>query len=112
MEHTDMAKKFLQEAIGGTDYFHTAESYFLLGVISEKEGNREDALNNYINVIYLYPEAEEFVIKARLKAAEIMKEEGQKKEAACMLKPLKDKTLTEKLAEKLSQILKGLPECR
>ncbi len=110
--HTDMAKKFLQEAIGGTDYFHTAESYFLLGVIAEKEGNKEEALNSYINVIYLYPEAKEFVIKARLKAAEIMKKEGQKKEAACMLKPLKNEKLTEKLNEQLNKLIEGLPECR
>ncbi|MBK3333252.1 tetratricopeptide repeat protein [Persephonella atlantica] len=112
MEHTDMAQKFLQEAIGGTDYFHTAESYFLLGVIAEKRGDKEEALNNYINVVYLYPEAKEFVIKARLKAAEIMKEEGQKKEAACMVKPLKNINLEGKLDEMLKQILQNLPECR
>ncbi len=110
--HIDMAQKFLQEAIGGTDYFHTAESYFLLGVIAEKRGDKEEALNNYLNVVYLYPEAKEFVIKARLKAAEIMKKEGQKKEAACMVKPLKNLNLERKLNEKLKQILQNLPECR
>ncbi|WP_456465849.1 tetratricopeptide repeat protein [Persephonella sp.] len=110
--HADMALKYFEEAIGGSDYHHVAESYFLLGVIHQKNGNLEDALNNFINVVYLYPEAKEFVIKARLKAAEIMKESGQKKEAACMLKPIKNDEIEQKLKEKLQELLKGLPECR
>ncbi|HHG75474.1 MAG TPA: tetratricopeptide repeat protein, partial [Persephonella sp.] len=110
--YTDMALKYFEEAIGGSDYHHVAESYFLLGVIHQKNGNLEDALNNFINVVYLYPEAKEFVIKARLKAAEIMKESGQKKEAACMLKPIKNEEIEQKLKEKLQELLKGLPECR
>ncbi len=110
--YTDMALKYLEEATGGSDYHHVAESYFLLGVIYQKNGDLEDALNNFINVVYLYPEAKEFVIKARLKAAEIMKESGQKKEAACMLKPIKDKEIEQKLKEKLQELIEGLPECR
>ena len=110
--HADMALKYFEEATGGSDYYHVAESYFLLGVIHQKNGNLEDALNNFINVVYLYPEAKEFVIKARLKAAEIMKESGQKKEAACMLKPIKNEEIEQKLKEKLQELLKGLPECR
>ncbi|WP_457643011.1 tetratricopeptide repeat protein [Persephonella sp.] len=110
--HRDMALKYFEEAVGGKDYFHVAESYFLLGVIYQQEGDKEKALNNYINVVYLYPEAKEFAIKARLKAAEIMKETGQKKEASCMLKPVLNEELEEKLREKLNSLMKGLPECR
>jgi TolA-binding protein len=110
--YTDMALKYFEEAIGGSDYYHVAESYFLMGVIYRKEGDEENALNNFINVIYLYPEAKEFVIKARLKAAEIMKESGQKKEASCMLKPLLNEELEENLRKKLQELVKGLPECR
>ncbi|WP_456384759.1 tetratricopeptide repeat protein [Persephonella sp.] len=110
--HPELALKYLEEAVGGKDYFHVAESYFLLGVIYQREGKLENALNNYVNVIYLYPEAKEFVIKARLKAAEIMKETGQKKEAACMIKPLSGEKLDERLEKTLEKIKKGLPECR
>ena len=110
--YTDMALKYLEEATGGSDYYHVAESYFLLGVIHQKNGDTENALNNFINVVYLYPEAKEFVIKARLKAAEIMKENGQNKEAACMLKPIKNIDIEQKLKEKLQKLLEGLPECR
>ncbi|SNZ06345.1 Tetratricopeptide repeat-containing protein [Persephonella hydrogeniphila] len=110
--YTDMALKYFEEAIGGSDYYHVAESYFLMGVIYQKNGETENALNNFINVIYLYPEAKEFVIKARLKAAEIMKESGQKKEASCMLKPLLKEELEKNLKEKLQELIKGLPECR
>jgi len=106
------ALKYFEEAIGGKDYFHVAESYYLLGVIYQKKGEIENALNNYINVIYLHPEARELVIKARLKAAEIMKENGQKKEAACMIKPLFGEKLKNKEKKILAKIKKGLPECK
>jgi len=110
--HPELALKYLEEAIGGKDYFHVAESYFLLGVIYQKKGELEKALNNYVNVIYLYPEAKEFVVKARLKASEIMKKTGQKKESACMIKPLYREELGKMLKKTLREIEKGLPECR
>jgi len=108
----ETALRYLEEALGGKDYFHVAESYYLIGLIYHKRGKLEEALNSYINVIYLYPEAKELVVKARLKAAEIMKKTGQKKEAACMIKPLLDKKLPDNQAKELERIKKGLPECK
>jgi len=36
-----MALRYFEEAIGGSDYYHVAESYFLLGVIHQKNGDQE-----------------------------------------------------------------------
>ncbi|NPA12715.1 MAG: tetratricopeptide repeat protein [Aquificae bacterium] len=110
--HTDMAVKYLEEAIAGQDYYHVAESYYLLGLLNEKEGNLDKALSYYINVIYLYPEAKETVIKARIRAAGIMRAKGQRREASCMLKPLLEKELPPKLEAKVKRLKKSLPECR
>ena len=110
--YPQLAKKYLKEAVNGSDYNHVAESYYLLGLIYQQEGNLEKALNNFVNVVYLYPEAKEFVIKARIKAAEIMKSKGHKQEAACMLKPLKKYNLSPPLQQKLKQLQQGLPQCR
>ncbi|WP_029523178.1 tetratricopeptide repeat protein [Persephonella sp. KM09-Lau-8] len=110
--YPQLAKKYLEEAVNGSDYNHVAESYYLLGLIYQQEGNLEKALNNFVNVVYLYPEAKEFVIKARIKAAEIMKSKGHKQEAACMLKPLKKYNLSPPLQQKVKQLQKGLPQCR
>ncbi|WP_297453561.1 tetratricopeptide repeat protein [Persephonella sp.] len=110
--YPQLAKKYLEEAVNGSDYNHVAESYYLLGLIYQQEGNLEKALNNFVNVVYLYPEAKEFVIKARIKAAEIMKSKGHKQEAACMLKPLKKYNLNPPLQQKIKQLQEGLPQCR
>ena len=106
------ALKYLNEAIKGSDYNHVAESYYLIGLIYMEQGKKEEALNNIINVIYLYPEAKEVVPKARLQAARLMKELGKRYEAACVLKPLlKDKDIPVRIRNEAKKLKKTLPDC-
>ncbi len=105
------AIRYLEEALNSSDYNNVAESYYLLGIIHSKLEDEENALNSLINVIYLYPEAKEQVVKARLKAAEIMKKQGRRSEASCILKPLSSEELTDEQREFLKDLMKDLPEC-
>ncbi len=104
------AIKYLNEATQGNDYKHVAESYYLLAEIYKQTGAKDKALNNYLNVIYLYPNAKDTVIKARIEASEILQEEGKKEEASCIIKPLlksEDQTIFNLVVQKL----KELPRC-
>jgi TolA-binding protein len=105
------ALRYLEEALNSSDYNNVAESNYLIGLIYEKLEDLENALNNFINVIYLYPDAEEQVIKARLKVAEIMKKQGRRSEASCILKPIDQDRLTEEQKEVFQNLIKNLPEC-
>jgi tetratricopeptide (TPR) repeat protein len=106
------ALKYLNEAVRGSDYHNIAESYYLIGMIYKQQGRIEDALNNIINVIYLYPEAKDVVVKARVEAAKLMKKLGRRYEASCILKPvLKKKDLPSSLKREALKLNKELPEC-
>ncbi|ACO04138.1 MAG TPA: tetratricopeptide repeat protein [Persephonella sp.] len=105
------ALRYLEEALNSSDYNNVAESYYLIGLIYEKLEDIENALNSFINVIYLYPDATEQVIKARLKVAEIMKKQGRRSEASCILKPINQDQLTEEQREVFQSLIKNLPEC-
>ncbi len=104
------ALKYLNEATQATDYKHAAESYYLIAKIMRKEGNLEGALNNLLNVIYLYPEAEELVKISRIEASDILKEQNKKYEASCMLKPLLNDE-DEKIVDMVLDRMKDLPKC-
>ncbi len=104
------ALKYLNEATQATDYKHAAESYYLIAKILKKNGKLEDALNNLLNVIYLYPEAKELVKISRIEASDILKEQNKKYEASCMLKPLlndEDKKIVDMVLERMRE----LPKC-
>jgi len=105
-KNLSQAKRYFEEAVKGSDYNKVAESYLKLGDINEKEKKYEDALNAYINVIYLYSQNKDLVKKARLKAAKILIKEGKKDEAACMLEPIKDEKETKQLVQQYK-----LPPC-
>ncbi|NPA53726.1 MAG: tetratricopeptide repeat protein, partial [Aquificae bacterium] len=106
------ALKYLNEAIRGSDYHHIAESYYLIGLIYKQQGKKEEALNNIINVIYLYPEAKNIVVKARVEAAKLMKDLGRRYEASCILKPvLKEEQIPRYLKKEALKLKKKLPEC-
>jgi len=105
------ALKYLNEAIKGSDYNHVAESYYLIGIIYREQGKKEEALNNIINVIYLYPEAKDVVYKARLDAARLMKEFGKRYEAACILKPVIKGKVPLSIKREALKLKKTLPEC-
>ncbi|RMD45554.1 MAG: outer membrane protein assembly factor BamD [Aquificota bacterium] len=105
------ALKYLNEAIKGSDYNHVAESYYLIGIIYREQGKKEEALNNIINVIYLYPEAKDIVYKARLDAARLMKELGKRYEAACILKPVIKNKVPLNIKREALKLKKTLPEC-
>ncbi|RMD46496.1 MAG: hypothetical protein D6834_02340, partial [Aquificota bacterium] len=104
----ELAKKYFEEAIKGSDYRRVAESYFILGDIYEKLGNQDEALNSYINVIYLYSQAKDYVIKSRIKAAKILEKEDKRIDAACMLEPLKN---MENLDQDVIKLINSLPKC-
>ena len=106
----DEALKYLQEATQATDYKHAAESYYLIAKILKKKGDLEGALNNLLNVIYLYPEAKELVKIARIEASDILKEQNKKYEASCMLKPLLNDE-DPKIVDLVIERLKELPKC-
>ncbi len=106
------ALKYLNEAIRGSDYNNVAESYYLIGMIYKMRGKKEEALNNIINVIYLYPEAKKTVIKARIEAAKLMKSLGRRYEASCILKPIfKEKNVPVSIKKEALKIKRTLPEC-
>jgi TolA-binding protein len=101
------AIKYLNEATQGGDYKHVAESYFLLAEIYKKTGAKDKALNNYLNVIYLYPEAKKLVEKSRIEASDLLKEEGKEMEASCIIKPLlkaEDETIFNIAVQKLKEL--------
>ncbi len=102
------AKRYFEEAVKGSDYNKVAESYFILGNINEKQGNLEEALNDYINVIYLYSEAKELVLKSRIKAAKILEKQGKRNEASCMVEPVKN---VENLDQDTKSFIISLPQC-
>ena len=104
----DEAKRYFLEAIKSSDYKKVAESHYLLGTIYEKEGDLEDALNEYINVIYLYSQDKNLTFKSRIKAAKILKKEGKPIEAACMIQPVKN---LQNLDEETKKFISTLPEC-
>ncbi|NPA52160.1 MAG: tetratricopeptide repeat protein [Aquificae bacterium] len=106
----DKALEYLQEATQATDYRHAAESYYLLAQILKKKGDLEGALNNFLNVIYLYPEAKELVKIARIEASDILSQQNKKYEASCMLKPLLNDE-NQKIVEMVLVRLKDLPKC-
>ncbi len=105
------AERYFNEAVNGSDYDKVAGAYYYLGLIALKKGKKEDALNNFLNVIYLYSENREFVSKARLKAAEIMKEQDRKFEASCMIKRIDTRFLNKKELEKYNSLKTSLPKC-
>ncbi len=104
------AIKYLEEAVQTKNYNYAAESYYLLGEIYKKLGEDNKALNSYLNVIYLYPEAKELVIKARLEASDLLKKQGKKMEASCIIKPLL-KTADDEIFNIVVSKLKELPRC-
>lgn len=79
------ALKYFEEATNSDDYKIAGESYYYLGRIYQQLGKYEEALNSYLNVIYLYPDLKQFVSKARLRVAEILKKQGKNKDAKKML---------------------------
>ena len=105
------ALKYLNEALRGSDYNHVAESYYLIGMIYKKLGKKEEALNNIVNVIYLYPEAKDIVQKARIEAAKLMKELGRRYEASCILKPLLKEDTPIKIKKEALKLKRTLPAC-
>jgi TolA-binding protein len=106
------AEDYFSEAINGSNYDNVAASYYYLGLIAMKQGKDEEALNHFLNVIYLYSENKKFASKARLRAAEIMKKQGRKKEASCMLKKVNTRYLDKKELEIYRKLKKSLPECQ
>ncbi len=105
------ALKYLNEALRGSDYNHVAESYYLIGMIYKMKGKKEEALNNIINVIYLYPEAKDIVLKARIEAAKLMKELGRRYEASCILKPIIKGNAPNRIKREALKLRKTLPAC-
>ncbi len=104
------ALKYLQEATQATDYRHAAESYYLIAKILKDKKDLEGALNNLLNVIYLYPEAKDLVKIARIEASDILREQNKKYEASCMLKPLLNDE-DENIVDMVLIRLKDLPKC-
>jgi len=107
----DLAERYFNEAVNGSDYDKVAGAYYYLGYIAYKKGRKDDALNNFLNVIYLYSQNKRFVSKARLKATEIMKEQKRKFEASCMLKRVQTKYLTKEELKLYNYLKKKLPKC-
>ncbi|RMA97282.1 tetratricopeptide repeat protein [Hydrogenothermus marinus] len=107
-ENFELAKNYFKEAIKGSDYMKVAESYYLLGNIYEKLNDLDKALNSYINIIYLYSQAKDLVVKARIRSALILDKQGKRIEAACMLKPIKN---MENLGKNVIKLINNLPEC-
>ncbi len=105
------ALKYLNEALRGSDYNHVAESYYLIGMIYKQLGKKEEALNNIVNVIYLYPEAKDIVQKARIEAAKLMKELGRRYEASCIIKPLLKEDVPLKIRKEALKLKRTLPAC-
>jgi len=104
----ELAKKYFEEAIKGSDYKRVAQSYFILGNIYKKLGNIEEALNSYINVVYLYSQEKDYMVKSRVEAAKILEKQGKRIEAACMLEPLKS---MENINEDVIKLINTLPKC-
>ena len=105
------ALRYFEEATNSSDYDIAAESYFYLGEIYRNLGKPEMALNNYLNVIYLYPEAKVFVSKARVRVAESMFKQDKRMEASCMLKPVDTKYLNNIELRLYDKLKKKLPTC-
>lgn len=99
------AKRYLEEAVKGMDYKKVAQSYLILGDIYEQEGKLEDALNQYVNVIYLYSQEKDLLEQARIKGAKILLQQGKRIEASCMLKPISSEN------DEASSLKKDLPKC-
>ena len=99
------AKRYFEEAVKGMDYKKVAQSYLILGDLYEKEGKLEDALNQYVNVIYLYSQEKDLVERARIKGAKILLEQGKRIEASCMLEPISTDN------DEASNLKKDLPKC-
>lgn len=99
------AKRYLEEAIKGMDYKKVAQSYLMLGDIYKEEGKLEDALNQYVNVIYLYSQEKDLVEQARIKGAKILLQQGKRIEASCMLQHISSEN------EEASSLKKDLPKC-
>ena len=81
----DTALRYFEEATNSDDYKMAGESYYYAGMIYKKLGKDEEAINSFLNVIYLYPDLKQFVSKARFRVAEILKKQGKNKEAKNML---------------------------
>jgi len=99
------AKRYLEEAVKGMDYKKVAQSYLILGDIYEQEGKLEDALNQYVNVIYLYSQEKDLVEQARIKGAKILLKQGKRIEASCMLEPISSEN------DEASNLKQNLPKC-
>ena len=83
--NTDTALKYFEEATNSDDYKMAGESYYYAGMIYKRLGKDNEAMNSFLNVIYLYPDLKQFVSKARLRVAEILKKQGKNREAKNML---------------------------
>ena len=87
------ALKYFEEATNSDDYKIAGESYYYMGRIYQQLGKEDEAINSYLNVIYLYPDLKQFVSKARLRVAEILKKQGKVKDAEKMLNKVNVKYL-------------------
>jgi tetratricopeptide (TPR) repeat protein len=103
------AVNYLENGTKSSDYNDAAESYYLLGVIYNKE-NPNKALNYFLNGIYLYPEAKDIAAKSRIEAAKILLKAEKRKEASCLLAPLQNYE-DENIKNTAMNILKDLPKC-
>jgi len=103
------AVSYLENGTKSSNYNDAAESYYLLGMIYNKE-NPNKALNYFLNGIYLYPEAKDITAKSRIKAAKILLKAAKRKEASCLLTPLQNYE-DENIKNTAINILKDLPKC-
>ncbi|MBX0310271.1 MAG: tetratricopeptide repeat protein, partial [Sulfurihydrogenibium sp.] len=103
------AVSYLENGTKSSNYNDAAESYYLLGMIYNKE-NPNKALNYFLNGIYLYPEAKDIAAKSRIEAAKILLKAEKRKEASCLLAPLQNYE-DENIKNTAMNILKDLPKC-
>ncbi len=100
------ALRYFEEATNSDDYKIAGESYYYTGRIYQQLGKEDEAINSYLNVIYLYPDLKQFVSKARLRVAEILKKQGKQLEAKKMLNKINIEYLSSKEKRLYQQLRK------
>jgi len=77
LEYYELALQDRDDDLNGKIQYEIASCYELLG-------EPDEALSNYMKVIYKYPSSNFWVAEARLKAGSIFEEKGELEKAALM----------------------------
>ncbi len=85
-ENLDAARKHAEISRRSAHRNVLGEAQLLIGKINEKQGNRDEALKEYMRIGYVYPDQPDIVFRALLRAVAILVDQGNTSQANSVLR--------------------------